>query len=78
MIEASIIPDDVDVELWDGVLYKMVKGEPHNFVVAATADALRRMIPADYHVREEKASRYGERSLPEPDVAVARRPLRAY
>lgn len=72
MIEAGIIPDGVDVELWNGVLYRMTKYEPHNFVVGQTGDLLRPLLPPGYYLREEKSSRYGEYHLPEPDLAVAR------
>lgn len=78
MLESGIIPDDVDVELWDGVLYRMTKHEPHNFTVGVTAEALRRVTPAGYHVREEKSARSGAHSLPEPDVCVARGHWRDY
>jgi Uma2 family endonuclease len=72
MIEAGILGEGDDFELWDGVLYKMVKGELHNFIVSQVADALRRLSPEGCHVREEKSCAFGERSLPEPDVAVCR------
>ena len=78
MIDAGIIPDGVDVELWDGVLYTMTKHEPHNFSVGVTADALRAVLPAGFHVREEKSVRHGLDSLPQPDVAVVRGPWRSY
>jgi GAF domain-containing protein len=72
MIETGII-DGVDVELWDGILYKMTKGELHNSIVMLTARALRAVIPEEaHHVREEKSNKDGAHSLPEPDVAVAR------
>lgn len=73
MIESGIIGDGEDVELWDGILYKMVKGELHNSIVLLTAEALRAVTPrGEYHVREEKSSKDGTSSLPEPDVAIAR------
>jgi hypothetical protein len=72
MIEAGIIPDNEDIELWDGVLYKLTKHELHNIIVMRTADAFRPVTPPGYHVREEKSSKDGAYSLPEPDVAVAR------
>ena len=72
MIESGILGDGDDVELWDGVLYRMVKGELHNFIASQVTDVLRRLAPEDCHVREEKACAFGERSLPEPDVAVCR------
>jgi Uma2 family endonuclease len=71
MLEAGIIPEGNDIELLGGVLYKMVKKEPHNFTVGQVADALRRLLPDGFHVREEKSLRQGKRSLPEPDVVVA-------
>src|SRR5947207_1376154 len=72
MVELGIIPETTRIELWDGVIYWMTKHEPHNFSVAEVADALRRVVPDGYHVREEKSARRGAYSLPEPDVAVAR------
>jgi hypothetical protein len=71
MIEAGVFPEGDDLELRGGVLYKMVKKEPHNFAVAQVADALRRLLPESFHVREEKCLRLSKRSLPEPDVVVA-------
>jgi Uma2 family endonuclease len=68
MVEAEIIT--ADVELWDGVIYQMVKGEMHNAIVTQVARVLRRVIPDGFHVREEKSCREGEHSLPEPDVMV--------
>ena len=61
-----------DVELWDGVVYKMVKGELHNAIVGRTAEVIRPLVPRGYHLREEKSSAWREDSLPEPDVAVCR------
>jgi hypothetical protein len=73
MINAGIIADGEDVELWDGTLYKMTKGELHNQIVMLTADALRALTPREeYHVREEKSNSDGPESLPEPDVTVQR------
>jgi Uma2 family endonuclease len=78
MIEHGIIPDEVDVELWNGVIYKMTKGAGHNYTVAATGEALRGVVPPGYHVREEKSGRYGRYNLPEPDVMVVRGPASAF
>lgn len=72
MIAEGIIPDGEDVELFDGVLYKMTKGELHNCIVGLIGDALRPLVPDGYHVREEKSARKDEHSLPEPDVAICR------
>jgi Uma2 family endonuclease len=70
IVESEIIPPDVDVELWDGVIYKLTKCELHNFIVAEVADLLRHLTPANFHVREEKCCSADPASLPEPDVAV--------
>ncbi|MCA1682714.1 MAG: Uma2 family endonuclease [Actinobacteria bacterium] len=68
MVEAGILPDSV--ELLDGVFYEMVKGELHNVLVTRLATTLRPLIPAGFHVREEKSCRADPKSLPEPDVIV--------
>src|SRR3954451_9487249 len=70
MIEAGLISENDDLELLGGILYKMVKKEDHNFTVGQTAESLRRILPEQFHVREEKSLRHGKRSLPEPDVVV--------
>ena len=72
MVESGIVGEGEDVELWDGTLYRMVKGEYHNYIVSQVADAFRRSIPPGHHVREEKSAAFGEHSLPEPDVAICR------
>jgi Uma2 family endonuclease len=78
MRELGIIGPDEDVELWNGVLYKMTKYEPHNFAVMCTAELLRPLIPPDYHVREEKSSAERVHYLPEPDIGIARGGMRSY
>ena len=78
MVEHGILPEGGNVELWDGVLYKMTRGELHNLITTGIADAMRRAIPDGYHVREEKSCSYGDDSLPEPDIAVCRGDFRSY
>lgn len=70
MLECGILPDKGAIELWDGVLYEMTKGETHYVVVKAITRALESLIPGGFHVRQEAAFRHGNHSLPEPDVAV--------
>jgi Uma2 family endonuclease len=73
MNETGVIPDDEDVELIRGRLYRMTKYEPHNYTVALIARALRRICSEEvFNVREEKSLSHDGRSLPEPDVAVLR------
>ncbi len=72
MVTAGIIPQDKSTELLDGVLYQVTKTETHNYIVGELSDRLRTLCPADYHLREEKSNRAGERSLPEPDIALCK------
>lgn len=69
--DGEVFGDD-DVELWDGVVYKMVKGELHHAIVGRTAELIRPLVPVGYHLREEKSSSSRDDTLPEPDVAVCR------
>ena len=54
MIAAGVISDDEDLELWDGVLYKMTKGELHNQIVVCHRRGVLRPLRRGrtYHVRE--------------------------
>jgi hypothetical protein len=78
MVEHGILPEGGHIELWDGVFYHMTRGELHNLITGQVANALRSVMPAGYHVREEKSCSFGEHSLPEPDVAICRGDARAY
>jgi len=70
MVEAEILPEDTSTELLNGVLYQVTKGELHNAIVCKLAELVRVHCPVNFHVREDKSNRAGERSLPEPDVAL--------
>jgi len=79
MVGAGIFPDSANFELLGGLLVdKMTTNEPHNFAVIQFAEGLRRLLPADWCIREEKSFRLGRRWLPEPDIAVLRRPMVEY
>jgi Uma2 family endonuclease len=78
MVEHGILPEGARIELWDGIFYQLTKGELHNAITTAIANALRLAAPVGYHVREEKSCSYGEHSLPEPDVAVCRGGIWSY
>ncbi len=76
MIGAGVFREEDHVELLGGLLVdKMTKYERHNFAVGGLADALRRLLPGDWVVREEKSVVLGRRWRPEPDLAVVRGPL---
>lgn len=79
MIEAGIFPPEKRVELLDGHLVdKMTKQDPHDFAVSQLGEELRRLVPAAWVVREEKAVTLGGWSRPVPDLAVVRGPLARY
>ncbi len=79
MIDAGIFPDDARVELLGGVLAeKMTRNPPHDFTVGALGKALRRLLPSDWFVREEKTVVLGDYWRPEPDLAVVRAPEERY
>jgi Uma2 family endonuclease len=79
MIDAGVFPDGVRVELLGGMLVeKMTKNDPHDFSVGQLGQILRRLLPIDWFVREEKSVRLGLSWRPEPDVAVVRGPNELY
>lgn len=79
MIDAGILPAERRIELLDGMLVdKMTKNDPHDFGVSQLSEDLRRLLPRDWTVREEKSVRLSMWSRPEPDVAVVRGPLQRY
>ncbi|MGC8640140.1 MAG: Uma2 family endonuclease, partial [Isosphaeraceae bacterium] len=73
MIDAGIIGEDCQVELWDGcVVSKIPKNPRHRVTTRMTAQALEKVIPLGWYVNKEEALVIGPRSKPEPDVAVIR------
>jgi hypothetical protein len=66
MIRAGIFSDGACLELLGGILVaKAVRSDPHDFVVGAIGDEIRRFLPAGWFVREEKPIAIGKRSQPE-------------
>ncbi len=68
---------DRHIQLLDGELYEVTKNPPHNVAVTITAQAIRAVLPAGYHVREEKtvepwSDAAGSGWWPEPDITVLR------
>jgi Uma2 family endonuclease len=75
MIDAGIFPRNAHVELLGGVLIQMmVKGNPHDNTLDTLADAVRRLVPEGWVLREDKSLQLGPYSRPEPDIAVVRGP----
>ena len=76
MIDDGTIGEDDQVELIEGqVVAKMPKKPPHRVGTRKTFKALKRVVPAGWHVTKEEAVVLGPRSKPEPDVAVIRSEL---
>ncbi|MGE3822409.1 MAG: Uma2 family endonuclease [Isosphaeraceae bacterium] len=70
MVETGILPGSESVELLDGVLWTMTKGELHNAIVDVLGELLRARMPPGYRVREEESTSADDYSLPEPDLAI--------
>lgn len=66
------------VELLDGEIYEVTTNPPHDFAVMALAEAFEAVLPAGYHVREEKSIASWSGWRPQPDVAIARGTFRQY
>ena len=78
LIETGVIREDDRVELLEGyVVFKMPANPPHDTSITILFRRLDRMVSADWIVRCQTGTRLSE-SRPEPDIAVARGPERAY
>ncbi len=79
MIQAGIFPDGARLELLGGIMVaKASRTDPHDYVVSAISDEIRRFTPAGWLVREEKPIAIGKRSQPEPDLSIVRGPRSLY
>lgn len=78
MARAGILGPHDAVELLEGwLIRKMTKNPPHVVATALVAEALRRIVPAGWHVRSEGPLTTDD-SVPEPDAAVALGSIRDY
>ena len=65
--------DNVRVELVEGVIVEMSPiNSPHATGVTLTVEALRPLFPSGFVIRVQNPLALGDRSFPEPDVAVVR------
>jgi len=80
MIASGAFSKDDRFELIEGTLVeKMTKKPIHSTGSELCGDAIRRLLPAGWHLRIEKPVRIpGRDSMPEPDVSVARGAIRDY
>ena len=73
LVEAGVFTVQDRVFLWHGRLVEeMTKGRPHTISQFSLQDALRGLLPREYHVEIEAPLVLGNSSLPEPDLAVIR------
>jgi hypothetical protein len=78
-IDAEVFPPGARVELLDGIEVEITtKDDPRNGAVSLLAEDLRRLLPAGWVAREEKPIQAGRWSRPEPDLVIARGPIRRY
>lgn len=67
------------LELIEGDIYKKVtQNSPHATTVTLAQEALREAFGSHYHVRNQLPLALGERSQPEPDIAVVAGSVRDY
>jgi Uma2 family endonuclease len=79
LIAAGVVREGDRVELIEGELVVMpVQVEPHAVAAQLTEEALRSTFAQGYHVRGQKPVALGDRSEPEPDIAVVRGGVRDY
>jgi Uma2 family endonuclease len=80
MIASGAFSRDDRFELIEGTLVaKLTKKPSHSTGSQLCGEAIRRLLPAGWHVRIEKPVRIPARdSMPEPDVSVARGAIRDY
>ena len=72
MIDAGILSEDERVELLEGVIVKVSpQGDPHALVIERLNKVLVRQLPDRYRVRPQLPLPLGDRSEPEPDLAVS-------
>jgi Uma2 family endonuclease len=72
MVEVGILHSGDPIELLEGLLVqKMTQHPPHATASGLLLEAIRSLLPAGWHAREQKPIRL-EDSEPEPDAAVVR------
>jgi Uma2 family endonuclease len=73
MIASGILGPSDRCELLEGeIVTKMPQGSRHSTLVGKVGDVLRPVYGSDFFLREQMPLALGERSEPEPDMAVVR------
>ena len=80
MVQSGVFTKRDRVELIEGyLLAKMAQDPPHSVAAELCRYRLDRMLPAGWHLRDERPIRIPARaSLPEPDLLVARGVIRDF
>jgi Uma2 family endonuclease len=79
MSEAGVLTENDRVELIGGeILTVTPQKSPHATAMVLTLEALRRVLPANLHLRSQLPLALGDDSEPEPDVAVVHGSMRDY
>ncbi len=79
LADLGLLPPDFRFELIDGELIEiMATGPRHEFIVLAVAEALRHLVPAEFHVRPEKSVVISSTTVPLPDFSVVKGSRRDY
>jgi Uma2 family endonuclease len=69
--EVGLLTEDDPIELIEGELVRMAaRNPPHSVAVAVASEVLREVFRLGYHIRGQDALGLGDRSEPEPDIAV--------
>ena len=70
LVELGVF-ENVRVELLEGQLVEMSpQGEAHSTITGMLSEYLARRLPEAMHLRQHSGIRAGDRSMPEPDIAV--------
>jgi Uma2 family endonuclease len=78
MVEHGILHDDDHVQLLEGILIdRTPQGHPHARTTTLVGEALYAHFRAEHPLLVHCPIQLGTTSLPEPDVAVLRQPIRA-
>jgi Uma2 family endonuclease len=76
MVDAGILTEDDRVELLEGVIVLMSpQKDPHGHAVEVLNDTLVRQVSGRFRVRPQLPLTVGDRSEPEPDLAVVPLPV---
>jgi Uma2 family endonuclease len=74
MVDAGIFGEHERLELIDGVLCQMTpQSVPHARIIQVLSRLLFRQLSEQHHLRVQLPLQLGERSVPEPDIAVVDR-----